>query len=131
MKTPDIEIYVKDADITQIVQWLSNNFSDTQLPAQAEQIFKKGKAIRASVSNDDAKTELIITPHAAGKAFCSIWFKNNITNWDNDESCALSLLNDAEVEIRCSVSGWTEEEEEQSEQWLLLTRSERKLINWR
>ena len=56
--------------------------------------------------------------------------EQNITMWEDDESCAQSLLKDADIEIRCSASGWTEGEEEQSEQWLLLTRKERKLINW-
>lgn len=130
MKTPDIEIYVKDCDITIISTWLEKYFSTVNLPNNAEKIFAKGNAIRAKVGNDDATTDLMISPQAAGKAFCSIWFKNNITIWDDDESCAQSLLKEADLEIRCSASGWTEEEEEQSEQWLLLTRDDRKLINW-
>ncbi len=130
MKTPDIEIYVKNADIAEIVNWLEKSFSDVKIPVHAEKIFAKGNAIRATVINDDESTELIITPQASGKAFSSIWFKQNITNWVDDESCALSLLTEAEVEVRCSASGWTEDEEEQSEQWLLLTRDEKKLINW-
>ena len=130
MKTPDIEIYVKDCDITIITMWLEKYFPMVGLPNNAEKIFAKGNTIRAVVGNDNAKTDLIISPNAAGKAFCSIWFKNNITDWENDESCAQSLLDDADIEVRCSASGWTEEEDEQSEQWLLLTREERKLINW-
>tara|TARA_R110001592_G_scaffold52649_5_gene161246 strand:- start:3757 stop:4152 length:396 start_codon:yes stop_codon:yes gene_type:complete len=130
MKTPDIEIYVKNADMKQISNWLELSFSELKLPPHAEHIFAKGKAIRASVTNNNETTELVITPQAAGKAFCSIWFKKNITNWADDESCAQSLLNETDFEIRCSASGWTEEEEEQSEQWLLLTKNERKLINW-
>lgn len=130
MKTPDIEIYVKDADMTEIESWLMESFSDVQLPSHAEQIFVKGKAIRATIGNNGSTTELLITPQASGKSFCSIWFKQNITNWENDESCAQSLLKKADVEIRCSASGWSEEEEIESEQWLLLTRDERKLINW-
>ncbi|MFT6909268.1 MAG: hypothetical protein ACJAS1_005984 [Oleiphilaceae bacterium] len=130
MKTPDIEIYVKDCDIKIIATWLEKNFSTVNLPNNVEKIFAKGNTIRAEVGNDNATTDLIISPKAAGKSFCSIWFKQNMTKWENDESCAQSLLNDADMEIRCSASGWTEEEEEQSEQWLLLTREERKLINW-
>tara|TARA_R110002167_G_scaffold68738_16_gene194102 strand:+ start:591 stop:986 length:396 start_codon:yes stop_codon:yes gene_type:complete len=130
MKTPDIEIYVKDADMTEIESWLKESFSDVQLPAHIQQIFMKGKTIRATVGNNSGTTELIITPQAAGKAFCSIWFKRNISDWENDESCAQSLLSRADVEIRCSASGWSEQEEIESEQWLLLTRDEKKLINW-
>ena len=130
MKTPDIEIYVKQADMSVISKWLDANFSSVDLPTHAAQIFEKGKAIKAKVYAENIHSELIITPQASGKAFCSIWIKDNISAWENDESCARSLLEFADVEIRCSASGWQEEEDEQSAQWLLLTRSEEKLINW-
>lgn len=130
MKTPDIEIYVKQADISIIAKWLDQHFAELELPAHAAQIFEKGKSLRAKVFNDDKYSELIITPQAAGKTFCSIWIKDNISPWNNDEDCARSLLEFSDLEIRCSASGWQEEEDEQSAQWLLITRSEEKLINW-
>lgn len=131
MKTPDIEIYVKHADMEILSQWLSKNFAKVEMPSHATQVFAKGKAIKSKVYNDDACSDLLITPKASGKDFCSIWIKNNISHWENDESCARSLLEEADFEIRCSVSGWQEEEEEdQNPQWLLLTRTEQKLISW-
>ena len=130
MKTPDIEIYVKQADMKIISNWLDKHFSKLELPTQATHIFEKGKSIRAKVFYDDAYSELIITPQAAGKQFCSIWIKDNISPWENDEACARSFLEVADLEIRCSASGWQEQEDEQSAQWLMLTRTEEKLINW-
>ena len=130
MKTPDIEIYIKQADVDILFQWLNKHFSKVESPAHTAQIFAKGKPIKAKVFNEDASSDLVITPHASGKAFCSVWIKSNISQWENDESCAKSLLEEADFEIRCSASGWQEEEEQQSPQWLLLTRTEQKLINW-
>ncbi len=130
MKTPDIEIYVKNAEMSDVANWLNKYFSEVQLPNHVEQIFSKGKTIRATIKNATETSELIITPQAAGKSFCSIWFKNNITNWNNDEECALSLLLETDTEVRCSASSWTEAEEQESAQWLLLTKNERKMINW-
>ena len=130
MKTPDIEIYVKDANMELIEDWLNKHFSMVQLPKHSNEIFKKGKVIRALVGNNSVNSDLVITPRADEKTFCSIWLKKNISEWENDESCAQSLLKLADIEIRCSASGWSEEEEVESEQWLLLTREERKLINW-
>ena len=77
MKTPDIEIYVKQADMTIISRWLNEHFSKVELPNHAVQIFEKGKAIKARVYQENAHSELIITPQASGKAFCSIWIKDN------------------------------------------------------
>lgn len=130
MKTPDIEIYVKDVNLVEIKHWLEQHFSSVIFPNHFEQIFQKGKTVRASASTDTETSELIITPQAAGKSFASIWFKSNNTKWENDEACAQSLLDLADVEVRCSASGWTEEEAIESEQWLLMTRAGKKLINW-
>ncbi|MFV1873190.1 MAG: hypothetical protein ACMZ64_07730 [Oleiphilus sp.] len=130
MKTPDIEIYVKQANMKILEDWLKANFSDIVLPSHALQLFEKGKAIRATAKAESKHTELVITPQAAGKAFCSIWFKQNITPWNDDEACAMSLLAHTDVEVRCSASGWSEDEDEESAQWLLLTRSEKKRIHW-
>ena len=42
----------------------------------------------------------------------------------------MSLLEVADIEIRCSAAGWQEDEEENSEQWWLLKQGEKKRIRW-
>ncbi len=130
-RQPDIEVYLKLANAELIENWLSNHFAAHDLPRLNDIAFSKGQAIEGSVSNSEGKTTaLLITPHAAGKAFCSIWFKTNITPWNNDLECAECILESNDIEVRCSASGWEESEETHSEQWWQLSRNEKRLIPW-
>jgi len=135
MKTPDIEIYVKQASAELITSWLRENFSHIDIPQLNHVSFSGGRVIQGHVSIEEPEhlrtlIPIVITPRAAGKAFCSIWFKSDNTMWANDEACAQSLLSIFDTEVRCSVGGWSEEEDIQSEQWLSLTQNEKKLIRW-
>ena len=88
------------------------------------------QGISGTVTNEAAQIPLVITPWAAGKAFCSIWFKSPETPWENDEACAMSLLDMHDLEVRCAIGGWEEGEDEAGEYWNSLTRNEKKLIRW-
>jgi len=133
LKTPDIEIYVKHSNSTQLKQWLEQNFELLAADNLNEDHFSKGKTIKvqATLGSDQVSIPIVITPHSAGKAFCSIWIQSDKTPWQNDEECAMSFLSFSDTEVRCSSSSWSESEEKESEQWLCLSRNEKKLINWR
>jgi len=127
MKNPDIEIYIKNVTAGIISNWLLECFESIDIPNLNEQSFRKGGIIQGKVNQD---IPVMITPHASGKSFCSIWFKSSQTDWDNDEACAEAFLQRHDTEVRCAASSWTEAEEKESEQWLLITQNEKKLIRW-
>ncbi|MFT7185180.1 MAG: hypothetical protein ACI84K_000554 [Pseudohongiellaceae bacterium] len=122
-KQPDIEIYVKDTSFNAIQNWLSSIFEPITLPSFS------GKPIHISIGSSP-KIAVMLTPNAAGKAFTSIWFQSDQTPWVNDEECAVSFLALHDTEVRCSANSWQEEEEEHSEQWLSISRNEKRLIQW-
>jgi len=135
MKTPDIEIYLKHANANIILQWLNLNFDQVNI-AQLTQNNLTNKIIaKGHLTLNQQNIPIIVTPQAAGKSFCSIWFKSDKTPWQDDEACALSFFENDELnsdtEIRCSAGGWTEFEEENSEQWLSFTQEGKRLIPWR
>ena len=117
---PDIEIYVKDTSFSIIQDWLAKTFEPTSLPNF------NGKPVNIKVG----EIPVMITPNAAGKSYTSIWFQSNKTPWKNDEECGTDFLAFYDTEVRCSANSWQEEEEEQSEQWISMTRNEKKLILW-
>ena len=120
---PDIEIYIKDISIEMIEQWLCEIFGPVSLPKT------NGKPINLKVGTEP-ELPLMITPNAAGKAFTSIWFQSDQTPWQSDETCAQAFLAFHDGEVRCSATSWQEEEDESSEQWLCMTRNEKRLIRW-
>jgi hypothetical protein len=129
MNTPDIEIYAKNISADIILEWLSKHFEKI-LIAIGPQALAGKTTVHGTVEYNKSSIPISITPQAAGKSFCSIWFKSADTPWENDEQCAQSLLELYDIEVRCSAAGWSEEEDEMSEQWLYITRNEKKLIRW-
>jgi len=134
LNNPDIEIYIKETNCSEINDWLENNFQFVHFEQLNNETFFKGKIINGAVSlktnADNTNIPVVITPHAAGKKFCSVWFKSDKTLWPNDEACANSFLAMHDTEVRCSANSWTEKEEKDSEQWLCLSQNDKKLIHW-
>lgn len=127
---PDIEIYVRDASLQNILDWLRLEFDQVSISDPGQNAFSKGKPAAGKLSLEGQSIPVFIMPNAAGKAFTSIWFKSNKTNWINDEACALSFLSFLDTEVRCSATSWHEQEEEGSDQWWLIKRNEKRLIRW-
>lgn len=127
---PDIEIYVKNTSIDMIETWLKRCFTGLDEDQLERLELDSKKPVTFKVFNHDAEIETMITPQAAGKAYCSIWFKSNQTPWQDDLQCAESFLEIFDTEVRCSAATWTEEEEEFSEKWWKLTRDNRELVAW-
>ena len=129
-RSPDIEIYVKHLDQNDLVCWLEKHFKIDKAQFLSTLKLTDQKMSSHIVTNEQAKIELMITPNAAGKAYTSLWFKSDFTPWHDDKCCALSFLEIKDAEVRCSANSWHEEEEEASEQWLVLTRDGEKKVKW-
>lgn len=131
-KQPDIEIYVKQGQPRDLASWLAEHFDNDA--AELEQWLIKYWDAQGTKTTTLARQSqtitLAFTANAAGKAFRSLWFQSNATPWCDDKACALSLLERFDGEVRCSESSWTEAEEEFSEKWWCLTRTQEKLITW-
>lgn len=127
---PDLEIYIKNLDNEQLLQWLKTSFDVTDETAIKQIEMGKARTYTAKLFYGDEPLELSITPCAAGKAFTSIWFKSSHTPWQSDLECAESALATIDTEVRCSAESWAEEEPEFSEKWWKITRSDRELIVW-
>lgn len=127
---PDVEIYLKDLDNEQLLQWLKTAFFVRDEAAITQIDMGKGRSYTIRLTYGDEPLDLSITPCAAGKAFTSIWFKSHHTPWDNDLACAESALAVIDTEVRCSAESWAEEEPEFSEKWWKITRNDRELVVW-
>lgn len=129
---PDIEIYVKQGQPENLAAWLSCYFENSvdSLEHWLSQHWDGQGTQTITLQKSNKSIPLAFTPNAAGKAFRSLWFQSAQTAWQDDKACALSLLEHFDGEVRCSESSWTEAEEEFSEKWWSLTRSEEKLITW-
>lgn len=120
MRQPDIEIYLKDADLPAVTHWLNEVFGNCSAWQQKGQTFKCQAGAIA----------VIWLPKAVGK-WHSLYLQSDATPWADDLACAQAAHSALNVEIRCAMGGWQEEEsDEQADQWLRINAEGVQEITW-
>jgi len=119
---PDVEIYAKLVDINNIIEWIKFYFSIDERKTV-------GSTLKLKLTRDGSEMTCTIAENVAKGRYTSIWFDSSSTPWDTDEECAQAAYNYFQVEIRCSVSGWTSESED-SGGWYRFTDSGKTIVNW-
>ena len=118
----DVEIYAKRVSINHIIEWVRLYFSiDEQKTV--------GSTLKLKLTRDGNEITCTIAENIAKGGYTSIWFDSSCTPWQTDEECAQEAYNHLQVEIRCSVNGWTSESED-SGGWYRFTDSGKTVVNW-
>ena len=100
----DVEIYAKRVSINHIIEWVRLYFSiDEQKTV--------GSTLKLKLTRDGSAITCTIAENIAKGGYTSIWFDSSCTPWQTDEECAQEAYTHFQVEIRCSVNGWTSESE--------------------
>lgn len=119
---PDIEIYIKNKSVSDIEQWLSSL-------GQLSTTKTAGLTHHYSLSLADSDMPVMIHEKVAGKAWTSLWFKENHTSWDQDLACAEAAASAMATQVRCIASGWNDGDEP-DEYWKIENSQTEKII-WR
>lgn len=123
MRQPDIEIYLKDSDVTQqqVTTWL------TQAVGTCGEWKQKGKTWKCLAGN----IPVTWVPNAVGK-WNSLFLESDQTPWADDIACARATHAALQVEVRCAPGGWVEEEgEEDADRWIRVSADGEQEITWR
>lgn len=122
---PDIEIYIMKPDPQAVRAWLTAALAD---PLEDIRIVPGHAHWQASGAG---RTIDIFLNENAEKNFASLWIKQNHTPWNTDLDCARAAHQALGYEIRCSDSGWQEDDQEEaSSGWIKLIRGEEKPFSW-
>lgn len=121
--SPDIEIYLKRVDQDALLTWLAQHFS-------VESQHAAGDTLKLQLIYQEQPLECTIVNNAARGGYSSLWFKQNITPWSDDEACARAAFETLGVEVRCSKGGWLPGQEDEGA-WLRFTDKGVSEVNWR
>ena len=119
---PDVEIYVKRVELPDILGWISGHFS-------IEEQKNVGSTLKLKLTRDGAVMSCTVAENVAKGGYTSIWFESNCTPWRTDEECAQEAYDRFQIEIRCSVNGWTPENGDEGG-WYRFTESGKTVVNW-
>lgn len=121
MRQPDIEIYLKDAELDAISAWLRAALGDCGEWQARGQTFK-------TLAGGIPATWL---PKAVGK-WHSLLLESDATPWADDLACAREAHAALGVEIRCAPGSWSEAEgEKDADRWISVGAEGEREITWR
>lgn len=121
MRQPDIEIYLKDAELPAVTAWLEQAIG----PCSEWQTRGQTSKCRAG---DISVTWL---PKAVGR-WSSLLLDSDQTPWEDDLACAKAACAALGVQVRCAPGSWSEEQgEEDADRWLKVTAEGVSEITWR
>jgi hypothetical protein len=120
---PDIEIYIKNRSLQQILAWLHQR-SDSLKPQYSSGGTHAFKAVLEGV-----QVPVMIHEKAVGKAWISVWFRSDATPWVRDLDCAEEVAKALDTQVRCIVSGWQDGDE--PDEWWKIEGGEVEKITWR
>lgn len=119
---PDIEIYVKDRTVDQLLDWLAT------LGSSLSPAFEQGPTHEYTLMINDLKIPVLIHEKVAGKAWNSVWFKSDQTPWEKDIDCAKEASRSLETQVRCIAGGWQTGDD--PDEWWKVIEGEATLIQW-
>lgn len=125
MKQPDIEIYLKNIELTNLTEWLQDCLGECSLWQ------KKGNSYYCQSRKQLIPIHFYIK--AVGNWHC-LYFASDATPWSDDLACAKAASNFLNTEVRCAPNGWTEEAQEsieQAHQWLSINQQQVAEITWK
>ena len=125
---PDIEVYIQQVKLSEIVDWLTSRLD-------VSTVEERGKSTVLMLINTNADDIVAngtlmtctIVPDAVKGNFTSIWITPNDTEWLTDRDFALEAHNHFGLETRCSTGSWDGNDEQG---WLRLTPDGESIVNW-
>ena len=119
---PDLEIYLKKVATEDVLDWLEDLFT-------VKATRHRGQGLEVSLDCNGRQAECVIVERAVKGGYTSLWFKQNVTPWPDDEACARAAFERFSSEIRCSTGSWTEHDEDRGG-WYRFTDDGRSVVNW-
>ncbi|MEH6445144.1 MAG: hypothetical protein V7784_14715 [Oceanospirillaceae bacterium] len=124
---PDLEIYIKSRSGEEVINWLQT------ICKEVTELSCTDHSNELRVIFSDGYVDCSLQQKVSGKAWSSLWFKNNETPWATDLDCALQASKQMGTQIRCIKASWsdTEDKENEEDQWWRVEDNTQELISWK
>ncbi|GGK78919.1 hypothetical protein [Amphritea balenae] len=120
---PDIEIYIKDRSLDQIIKWLE------QVCHTLHRDYEQGQVHHFIGMLDQQEVPVMVHEKVSGKAWTSVWFNSDQTPWMQDLDCAKQAASELDTQIRCIASGWNTGDD--PDEWWKIEQGNTEKIQWR
>lgn len=122
----DLEIYIRDIEISAVKAWLSSHIDGLELPEDA----LSDKPLKSHGFYSGCSIRLSVYPRAGGNRYASLIMEGDKLPWASDLECGRSAWRAMDTEIRCSPGEWKEGEAVEEEKWWRIDQRGEQLAVW-
>jgi hypothetical protein len=126
MNAPDREIYLRNVSNEQLQDWLQSVLGP--LSAGEDESLGQINVLARHNGNDIPVFILANTP---AKPYSCLWIQSDDLPWPDDLMLARAVTVALQCETRCAVNAWQEGEDEENDEWHVITPQDEKVIQWR
>lgn len=127
MNAPDLEIYLRNIGTDQLQQWLQSALGP--LTAADDEQTSGQRNLLARFKSQDIP--VFIIENTPAKPYSCLWIQSNDVPWPDDLALARAVSAALQCETRCVVNAWQEGDDEENDEWLVISPEGEKTIQWR
>lgn len=124
---PDREIYLRNISTDQLEYWLQSRLGPLTTPEDEQTPGQKN--LLARYKGEDVP--VFILENTPAKPYSCLWIQSNDVPWPDDHALAVEITAALQCETRCVVNAWREGDDEENDEWLVITPQGEKTIQWR
>ena len=128
MNAPDREIYLRNVSIDQLRQWLQSQLGALTETESEEQTAGQINLL-ARYKGDDVP--VFILENTPAKPYSCLWIQSDHVPWPDDLTLARAITAGLQCETRCAVNAWQEGDDEENDEWRVITPQDEKVLQWR
>jgi hypothetical protein len=126
MNAPDREIYLRNVSTEQLQQWLQSALG----PLTAGDEESTGQVgLLARYKGHDIP--VFIIENTPAKPYSCLWIQSDDVPWPDDLALARDITAALQCETRCAVNAWQEGDDEENDEWQVITPQGEKIVQWR
>jgi hypothetical protein len=126
MNAPDREIYLRNVNTDQLQEWLQSVLGP--LTPDDEQTATQRNLMGRFQGHD---IPVFILENTPAKPYSCLWVQSNDVPWSDDHALAQAITAALQCETRCAANAWQDGDDEENDEWLVITPEGEKTIQWR
>jgi hypothetical protein len=127
MNAPDREIYLRNVSTDQLELWLQSVLG--RLRPTDDTPPRGQRNLLANYQGHDVP--VFILENTPAKPYSCLWIQSNDVPWPDDVTLARQVCAALQCETRCAVNAWQEGDDEENDEWLVISPQGEKVVQWR
>lgn len=125
MNAPDREIYLRNISTDTLIDWLQSQLGKLNVEE------REGKQVNLLAHYRGIEVPVFILEDTPAKPYSCLWIQSDNVPWADDLALARAIAAALACETRCAANAWQEGDDEENDEWIVVSAQGEKKITWR